>query len=95
MPHYSVAESRDKLSKLIDKALAGEEVVITRHGKPKVALAVVAGDSEAGKSKLGLKERREWSARFSALRATLPSGVETFLETKRKEQDEWEGRFDR
>ncbi len=41
MPNYSVATTKDKLSSLIDKALAGEEVVITRHGKPTVELSVV------------------------------------------------------
>lgn len=38
MPRYSVATSKDKLSALIDRALAGEEVVITRHGKPAAKL---------------------------------------------------------
>jgi prevent-host-death family protein len=33
MASYSVAETRANLSALIDKALAGEEVVITRRGK--------------------------------------------------------------
>jgi antitoxin (DNA-binding transcriptional repressor) of toxin-antitoxin stability system len=45
MPHYSVATSKDKLSSLIDKALAGEEVVITRHGKPTVSLKIVAAEA--------------------------------------------------
>ena len=45
MPHYSVATTKDKLSSLIDKALAGEEVVITRHGKPTVELKIVAGEA--------------------------------------------------
>jgi prevent-host-death family protein len=30
---YSVAEAKNTLPKLIDRALQGEEVVITRHGK--------------------------------------------------------------
>ena len=34
MATYSVAEAKAKLPSLIDKAAAGEEVVITRHGKP-------------------------------------------------------------
>lgn len=38
MPSYSVATTKDKLSSLIDKALAGEEVVITRRGRPAVTL---------------------------------------------------------
>jgi len=31
---YSVAEARNALPRLIDQALDGERVVITRHGKP-------------------------------------------------------------
>lgn len=34
MSSYSVAVAKNTLPSLIDKALAGEEVVITRHGKP-------------------------------------------------------------
>ena len=34
MARYSVAEAKNSLPSLIDKATAGEEVVITRHGKP-------------------------------------------------------------
>lgn len=38
MANYSVAEAKNHLPKLIDKALEGEEVVITRRGKPLVEL---------------------------------------------------------
>jgi prevent-host-death family protein len=34
MAAYSVAEAKNCLPALIDKAIEGEEVVITRHGKP-------------------------------------------------------------
>ena len=34
MAKYSVADAKDHLPKLIDRARAGEEVIITRHGKP-------------------------------------------------------------
>lgn len=47
MANYSVATTKDNLSSLIDKALAGEEVVITRHGKPTVELRVVAGNANS------------------------------------------------
>jgi antitoxin (DNA-binding transcriptional repressor) of toxin-antitoxin stability system len=42
MKTYSVAEAKNGLPKLIDKALAGEEVIITRRGKPVVELRRVA-----------------------------------------------------
>ena len=33
VPIYSIAKAKDNLSKLVDEAVAGEEVAITRHGK--------------------------------------------------------------
>jgi prevent-host-death family protein len=38
MTTYSVAEAKNNLSKLIDLALKGEKVTITRHGAPVVEL---------------------------------------------------------
>lgn len=38
MSAYSVADAKNRLPSLIDKAVAGEEVIITRHGKPVVEL---------------------------------------------------------
>ena len=38
MSTYSVVDAKNKLSELIDRALAGEGVVITRHGRPVVEL---------------------------------------------------------
>ena len=42
MTDYSVADAKNHLPKLIDKALAGEEVIITRRGKPVVELKPTA-----------------------------------------------------
>jgi prevent-host-death family protein len=38
MSEYSVADAKNHLPSLIDKALEGEEVIITRRGKPLVEL---------------------------------------------------------
>jgi prevent-host-death family protein len=38
MPTYSVADAKNQLPKLIDRALAGDEVIITRRGKSVVEL---------------------------------------------------------
>jgi prevent-host-death family protein len=42
MSTHSVADAKNNLSKLIDRALAGEGVTITRHGKPVVELKPVS-----------------------------------------------------
>jgi prevent-host-death family protein len=44
MSTYSVAEARNQLSALIERAEAGEDVVITRHGRPVVALRAIERD---------------------------------------------------
>jgi prevent-host-death family protein len=43
MTTYSVADAKAGLPRLIDKAMAGEEVIITRHGKPVAELRPTAG----------------------------------------------------
>lgn len=42
MSTHSVAEAKSQLSDLIDRALEGEAVVITRHGHPVVELKALA-----------------------------------------------------
>jgi prevent-host-death family protein len=42
MSTYSVAQAKNQLSSLIDQAMNGEPVVITRHGQPVVELKAVA-----------------------------------------------------
>ena len=34
MSNHSVAEAKNKLPELIDRAIEGEDIVITRHGRP-------------------------------------------------------------
>jgi len=42
MGRHSVADAKNKLSELIDRALEGEGVVITRHGQPVVKLTPIS-----------------------------------------------------
>jgi prevent-host-death family protein len=42
MTSHSVAEAKAHLSRLIERSLAGESVVITRHGHPVVELRPVS-----------------------------------------------------
>ncbi len=47
MASHSVAEAKNRLSELIDRALHGEGIVITRHGQPVVELKPVARQGRA------------------------------------------------
>jgi prevent-host-death family protein len=57
MPTYSVADAKNHLPKLIDRALAGEEVVITRRGRPVVELRTAIAQPVQPKSQ---KEWHDW-----------------------------------
>ncbi|HMN72416.1 MAG TPA: type II toxin-antitoxin system prevent-host-death family antitoxin [Rhodoblastus sp.] len=60
MSSYSVAYAKEQLSKLIDEALAGESVVITRHGKPVVELRPKVAPPQRKKVDVEwLRKRRE------------------------------------
>lgn len=50
MSSYSVADAKAGLPSLINRALAGEEVIITRHGKPVVELRPASVPDPAGKA---------------------------------------------
>jgi antitoxin (DNA-binding transcriptional repressor) of toxin-antitoxin stability system len=93
MARYSVATTRNNLSSLIDKALAGEEVVITRHGKPTAKLSMVRGDSDESKSEVSdadMERRREWMDRLQTLRDSMPRPKLSYLQIKKLEQADYE-----
>ena len=63
MSSYSVAYAKEQLSKLIDEALAGESVVITRHGKPVVELHSLEATTPPGRPSRQLIDEIEAEAR--------------------------------
>jgi antitoxin (DNA-binding transcriptional repressor) of toxin-antitoxin stability system len=73
MTTYSVAEAKAGLPSLINRALAGEEVIIARHGKPMVELrpARIAPPTPS----LGAAHERLLSGRVR-----LPAGAPTSVE---------------
>jgi len=45
MPQVGMHEAKTKLSKLVERAEAGEDIVIARNGKPVARLVPIRGDS--------------------------------------------------
>jgi prevent-host-death family protein len=82
MASYSIAKAKDNLSKLIDEALAGEEVTITRHGKPVAELRPARAVGVAGR----------WSPELideiAARAKSLPSLGESAADIVRRMRDE-------
>jgi prevent-host-death family protein len=50
----NIAEAKAKLSELVARAEAGEEVIIARAGKPSVVLSPVEAKPKSGKRRLGV-----------------------------------------
>jgi prevent-host-death family protein len=82
MGKHSVVEATNHLSELIDRALRGEEVVITRHGRPVAELrpinTTVPAVSDAD---------LEWLVSHRVGRRPPPEDAGVLLEQMR---DEWE-----
>ncbi len=63
MASFNIYEAKTSLSKLVEQASAGEEVIIAKAGKPRVRLVPV--DAEP-------KERREWGKNFLGVTYIAP-----------------------
>ncbi|MGH7046318.1 MAG: type II toxin-antitoxin system Phd/YefM family antitoxin [Stellaceae bacterium] len=86
MSTHSVAEARNQLSKLIDRALKGEGVVITRRGEPVVELKPVPA--------VPARPRRATEADIEWLRVHRsrlpPSKVDAATFVRQMRDEEWE-----
>ncbi|HEX5320702.1 MAG TPA: type II toxin-antitoxin system prevent-host-death family antitoxin [Stellaceae bacterium] len=84
MSTHSVAEAKNKLSELINRALKGEGIVITRHGQPVVELKPV----EARKRPMMTEADFEWLRRRREQLPMSKTDAGTFVSQMRDE--EWE-----
>lgn len=60
MSEHSLLEAEGKLSELVDRVLAGEDVVITRDGRPVAELRPVSERAEAPKRRMSAAESIAW-----------------------------------
>ena len=58
----SVDEAQEKLQDLLTQALAGDEVIITEHGKPVARLVPVTGTGASKKRVAGLNRGTIWTS---------------------------------
>jgi prevent-host-death family protein len=80
MTEHSVAEAKNRLSELINRSLAGEPVIITRHGHPVVELKPVKHPGRAVTS-----EDMDWLAAHRVdMNSTVDAG--TLLSRLRDEE---------
>jgi len=82
MPVYTIAQAKDHLSKLVDETMAGEDVTITRHGKPVVELRP-ARPARAGRPSPELIDK------IAARAKTLPALGENAVDIIRRMRDDY------
>lgn len=81
MKMVSVATAKAQLSSLLDAAAAGEEITITRHGKPIAKLAAAE------------PLKKPWRS-FADIRAKFPPWPRASVELIREMRDADDARFD-
>jgi prevent-host-death family protein len=81
MGKHSVVEAKNNLSELIDRALKGEDVVITRHGQPVVELKPVPRPAKPITS-----EELDWLAERRAKRPRVRVDSGTLISKMRDEE---------
>lgn len=59
MDEFGILDARNNFSALVERAEKGEEVIITRHGKPVVKLTAVDADEERVKRREAIRQIRE------------------------------------
>lgn len=67
MAEIGMHEAKTKLSQLVERAERGEEIVITRNGKPAVRLAPIPGASGLASVRGAWRGRLELAADFDEL----------------------------
>jgi antitoxin (DNA-binding transcriptional repressor) of toxin-antitoxin stability system len=88
MSTHTVAETKNQLSKLINRALKGEHIVVTRRGQPVIEFKPVPAErkQEDAPPRWTVEEQLEW---LRARRALLPRSnvdAETFVRQMRDEE---------
>jgi prevent-host-death family protein len=86
MKHVPVATFKDRVSEFVSEAERGEEVIITRHGKPAARLSAIAPDEDA--------QRVQRRAAINGLRALRQRLYDQGVRVSVEEMIEWknEGR---
>jgi prevent-host-death family protein len=80
MSNHSVAEAKNKLPELIDRALEGEDIVITRHGRPVAELRSIPEPARAV-----TKEDLDWLAARRVGKKVPPENAATLVSRMRDE----------
>lgn len=80
MSTHSVAEAKNRLPELIDRALGGEGIVITRHGRPVAELRGIPSPPRAM-----TRSELDWLADLRRAEGDGPVDAVTFVSDMRDE----------
>ncbi|MBX9876348.1 MAG: type II toxin-antitoxin system prevent-host-death family antitoxin [Beijerinckiaceae bacterium] len=83
MATYTLAQAKDQLSKLVDEAMTGAPVTITRHGKPAVHLMAAHPESRPM-----TQADLDWLAERRATRPYVDIDSGAFIRAMRDEEPE-------
>ena len=87
MSTHTVAETKNQLSKLIDRALKGEHIVVTRRGQPVIEFKPVRAEKKPADSipRWTVEEQLEW-LRTHRIRRISDKDAATLIREMRDEE---------
>ena len=88
MSTHTVAETKNQLSKLIDRALKGEHIVVTRRGQPVIELKPVRAEKKPADSgpRWTVEEQLEWLRARRVGRKPAKTDAATLVRQMRDEE---------
>jgi prevent-host-death family protein len=88
LTQVNMHEAKTHLSKLVERVEAGEEIVISRAGKPAAKLVPVPGEKR-GRRKLGGWEGKVWMASDEEMKKVDQEIAEEFYGPEDEWPEEW------
>jgi antitoxin (DNA-binding transcriptional repressor) of toxin-antitoxin stability system len=88
MSTHTVAETKNQLSKLIDRALKGEHIVVTRRGQPVIEFKPVRAEKKPADSipRWTVEEQLEWLRARRVGRKPAKTDAATLVRQMRDEE---------
>ena len=79
--HVNIGEAKNRLSELIAASLRGEEVILSKAGKPVARILALDSAIDEAKAERTAKQRAQWEAWIGSFADTFPpSAAEVIME---------------
>lgn len=73
--HVNIGEAKNRLSELIAASLRGEEVILSKAGKPVARILALEGAVEAENERIVAERKKQWDAWIGSFAGRMPASA--------------------